>query len=181
MLRKRSYALRGKTIYVDEVYDIKAVRASVVDHSGFALDEKQVSEYLNESNIKKDYTNYTHFEIYRFIEKGWRFYKASVLPDTLLKKHIYSVLISAENHLLLFGGVFTLQFSENLSEQEVLELLASYDCEVIRQLPFAKRMYRVRSINSTHSDVFTLMETMNSSDHFQFAEPDFIQLFGPRS
>ena|ERR1044071_4185518 len=108
-----------------------------------------------------------------FSRAGWVFLPAS---DTAhLRERVARVFTDRGQRLLLFDGAITIRFHKHLSREEIDQVLRPLGLEIVRRVPVAPNVFRVRSAR----DPLHLSEDpIRDTQHLPgvvYSEPSYIE------
>ena len=110
-----------------------------------------------------------------FVEAGWVFMSASDAAH--LRAGTARVFTDGER-LLLFDGSMNIKFQRDISPAKIEQLLRHLGLEIIRQVPVAPNVFRVRSAHDAPEigqDPIRFVEGIQRHAEVIYSEPDFIE------
>jgi hypothetical protein len=110
-----------------------------------------------------------------FEQAGWSFFPVSAASN--LHKRAARIFSDGER-ILLFDGSLNIRFQRDLPQAKITELLEQHGLEIVRPVPVAPNVFRVRSArNARH----TAQDPLHSGEKIQrlaeviYSEPEFIE------
>lgn len=110
-----------------------------------------------------------------FERAGWAFFPAAAANNP--HKRAARVFRDSER-ILLFDGSLNIRFQRDLPQAKITELLAQHGLEIVRPVPVAPNMFRVRSARNARN---TAQDPLHSGEKIQrlaevvHSEPEFIE------
>lgn len=169
-MRERSFVQRNKRVQLRELTDLVALRK-----------EEAGAETLSESNIPERIApDVPESQLRAFEKAGWVFQEraASSSGEDAAQAQVF---VKSGGRLALGTNVLTLQLKDGVSEEEANAALQPYGCRVIESLSFGPGLFRVAVVDPAQGDVVDVANRLSNSGMVKFAEPELIEVTGPRS
>lgn len=115
-----------------------------------------------------------------FAKAGWSFFLTSAANN--LYDGAARVFSDGER-ILLFDGSLNIRFQRDLPRAKITELLEQHGLEIVRSVPVAPNVFRVRSARDAHH---TGQDPLHSGEQIQrlseviYSEPEFIEAMSHR-
>lgn len=110
-----------------------------------------------------------------FVRAGWSFLPASAANSP---HHHAARVFSDGERILLFDGSLNIRFQRDLPRAKITELLEQHGLEIVRSVPVAPNVFRVRSARDA---LHTAPDPLYSGERIQrlaeviYSEPEFIE------
>lgn len=173
---QRHFFARGKKVLIKEIPDVVAVH--------FGGGERVFPESLGQAVTLDDAGDSEQArEQQAFQNAGWSFIKPTEEFDLASNREAENISVGRvfrqENGRTLIGtNRLTVQLRPELSEQDVLSLLAANQLEIANKLGFGKHLYEVKV--SSERDFLDAANELQEHSDFLFAEPQFIEQISSR-
>lgn len=171
-MKERSFVQRNKRVQLHELTDLVALRKE--EAGGDARSGSDITERIA--------PDVPASQLRAFEKAGWVFQErgaaAAAAPETAQQAQVF---VKSGGRLALGTNALTLQFKDRLSEEEANAALQPYGCRVIESLSFAPGLFRVAVVDTAQGDAMETADRVSSSGLVEFAEPELIEVTGPRS
>jgi hypothetical protein len=169
-MEERSFMRRNKRVVLRELTDVVAVR------------EEGGSEPTPATASNSDLTarGVPAAQVRAFEDAGWVFQErppsepAGGAPQA-------KVFLKEGSGLALGTDLLTVQFKEDVPEDQANVILQPYGCQVVERLRFAPGLFEVTVTDQARGDAVEVANQLGTSDSVKFAEPQLIEEMGPRS
>jgi hypothetical protein len=169
-MEERSFAQRNKRVHLQELTDVAASRSR--DEADGGQSEARALEAVTRE--------VSEAELRAFQDAGWRFRMRSP-GDSPVSAAESKVFVKSGGRLALGTDRLTLQFTEEVSEEQAKETLAPYGVRVVERLKFAPGLFQVALTSEARGDIIDVANELANSGRVAFAEPVLIEAAGPRS
>jgi hypothetical protein len=169
-MEERSFVQRNKPVVLREMTDVAAFReeggAKRAPATGSTADV--IAREVPASQVRA------------FEEAGWTFGErpAGEPPADAPQAKVF---VKADGRLALGTNLLTVQFREDVSEEQANEMLQPYGCHVVKRLTFAPGLFQVAVTDPSRGDAIEVANQLQTSGLVKFAEPELIEVTGPRS
>jgi hypothetical protein len=169
-MKERSFVQRNKRVQLRELTDLVALRKDDADS-----DTSFGSNITAESASDISPSQFSTFE-----QAGWVFQERGADDNPAPASHA-KVFVKSGGRLALSTNVLTLKFNDDPTEEEANARLAPYGCRTIERLTFGPGLYRATLTDQARGDAVDVSNELLDSGLVEFAEPELIELTGPRS
>jgi hypothetical protein len=175
-MKERSFVQRNKRVKMRELTDLVALRKE--DAGGDARGRSRLPEQLA--------SDVPQAQVRAFEKAGWVFQERGAGAEEAAAADAPAppqaqVFLKSGGRLALGTNVLTVQLKGKPTEEEANAALAPYGCRVVESLSFAPGLFRVAVEGEAGGDALDAAERLSDSGLVEFAEPELIEVTGPRS
>ena len=164
MSRTRQFQQRGKSVRVEEVGDLFAVRAGQLT-KGRALDTAAVVKAV--PGLSKPAVD-------AFRDAGWEFVRS---PAGAPAARLY---VKSGGRPVLGTDRLTVKLADDLTPADAEALLARHGGRVVERLKMAPNLYQVAVEPEADKDALDVAGELTAEEAVEFAEPEFLEAIGGR-
>lgn len=177
-MKERSFVRRNKRVQLRELTELVALRKE--DAGGGARGRSRLPGQLAR--------DVPQAQVRAFEKAGWVFRERGAdaereaAPDAQASAPQAQVFVKSGGRLALGTNALTVQLKGEPTEEEANAALAPYGCRVVESLSFAPGLFRVAVDGAAAGgDALDAAERLSDSGLVEFAEPELIEVTGPRS
>jgi hypothetical protein len=169
-MRERSFVRRNKRVQMREITDLVALR------------KEDAGEDAARGGGIPDQLAYDipQSQLGAFEQAGWVFQERGA-GEPAKDKPQAQVFVKSGGRLALCTNMLTVKFPSDLSEEEANRVLSAYGSRVVERLTFAPGLFRAAVTDQTRGDALDVANQLSDSGLVEFAEPELIEMTGPRS
>jgi len=171
-MRERSFVRRNKKVQLRELTELVALRKEDAREGSLSQDDILAQ---TAPDVPKE-------QLRAFENAGWVFQERDpeASPDAYAQSQA-QVFVKSGGRIALGTNVLNVQLKEGLSEDEANAALQPHGCRVIEGMSFAPGLFRVAVVDPSQGDAVDVADQLLNSGLVQFAEPELIEVVGPRS
>ena len=169
-MKERSFLRRNKRVQLQELTDVVALHKK---------GEAKI-EHLKSKIPDEIAQNMPASQLLAFENAGWILQERASSELSKSVPHA-KVFLKPNGSMVLGTNMLSVKFKEDLSEEEANKTLKPYGCQVKRKLTFAPGLFQVAITEEADEDLVDMANRLSNSGLVEFAEPELIEVTGPRS
>lgn len=169
-MEERDFVQRNKRIHLQELTDVVAVRAD--DGS-----ERTRSGSGFPATVAADVPA---SQVQAFEDAGWVF-QDRASAESAAEAPRAKVFVKDGGRLALGTNLLTVQFPNDVSDDEANSLLQPFGSRVTERLTFAPGLFQIAVTDDAPGDAIEVANRLVEAGLVEFAEPVLIEAAGPRS